>query len=86
MREPKLDADIRSIEQVVVQQAEAREHVTYFRTDGLLSPVSGYKAYIILENGMPLDVRSEDGIHLNRNGAEHLAGLLLAAFPVRKSK
>ncbi len=86
MRETKLDADIRAIEQIVVRQAEARERVTYFRTEGLLSPASGYKAYIILENGMPLDVRSEDGIHLNRNGAEHLAGLLLAAFPVQGSK
>lgn len=86
MRETKLDADIRAMEQIVVRQAEARERVTYFSTAVLLSPAAGYKAYIILENGMPLDVRSEDGIHLNRNGDEHLAGLLMAAFPVQDSR
>lgn len=81
MREDKLDADVRAMEQIVVQQAEARDRVTYFSTLDLLSPPGAYRAYIIQANGMPLDVRSEDGIHLNRNGAEYLAGLLLAAFP-----
>lgn len=81
MREEKLDGDVRAMEQIVEQQAAARERVTYFSTLDLLSPASGYKAYIIQENGMPLDVRSADGIHLNRNGAEYLAKLLLAKFP-----
>ena len=84
MREEKLDADVRAIEKIVIQQADARERVTVFSTLDLLSPASGYKAYIVQENGMPLDVRSADGIHLNRNGAEYLAERLLAAFPVTK--
>jgi hypothetical protein len=86
MREEKLDADVRAMEQIVVQQADARDRVTYFSTLDLLAPPGAYKAYITQANGMPLDVRSEDGIHLNRNGAEYLASLLLAAFPAKDLK
>jgi len=86
MREDKLDAEVRAMEKIVVQQADARDRVTYFSTLDLLSPPGAYKAYIIQDNGMPLDVRSEDGIHLNRNGAEYLAGLLQTAFPAKEFK
>lgn len=86
MREPSLEADVRGMETIIIQQAEARKSVTYFRTTGLLSPKDGYKAYIIQENGMPLDVRSEDGIHLSRSGAEYLAALLLKTFPVQDAQ
>lgn len=83
MREPKLEAEVRVMEQVILQEVETRKQVTYFHTTGRLSPKSEYKAYIILDSGMPLDVRSEDGIHLNRNGAEYLAALLLKTFPAK---
>jgi len=83
MREAKLETDVRAMEQIIERQAEARKAVTYFKTTGLMSPAAAYKAYIIQANGMPLDVRAEDGIHLNRNGSEYLAGLLLSAFPAR---
>lgn len=82
MREPKLNADVQVLERIVIQQANTREKVDYFSSAGLLSPDAGYKAYIILTNGMPLDVRAEDGIHLNRDGAEYLARLLLEKFKI----
>ena len=80
MREKKLDADVRVMERIVSQQAATRGQVAFFPVAGLLSPPGDYKAYIILDSGMPLDVRADDGIHLNRNGAEHLAHLLLEKF------
>ncbi len=82
MREAKLDSDVRVMEQIIKQQADARPGVTYYPTTGLLSVPGEYKAYIIQANGMPLDVRAEDGIHLNRNGAEYLADILLKAYPL----
>lgn len=81
MREDKLDADVRTMETIVRQQIDAREGVTFFSTVELLSPASGYKAYIKQDNGMPLDVRSADGIHLNRNGAKYLAERLFKKYP-----
>lgn len=86
MREQKLDADVRVMEKIVLKQAEARVQVAFFPVAGLLSPPGEYKAYIILDSGMPLDIRAEDGIHLNRNGAEHLAHLLLEKFLPLDSK
>lgn len=81
MREASMDADIRAIEKIVVQQADARDRVEFYSTYARLSPSDGYKAYIKKPNGMPLDVRSADGIHLNRNGSEYLAEMLLEAYP-----
>jgi hypothetical protein len=86
MREDKLDADVRSMEAIVMKQVDAREDVTFFSTFELLSPADGYKAYIKQDNGMPLDVRSPDGIHLNRNGAEFLAKQLFDKFPASALK
>jgi hypothetical protein len=31
-----------------------------------------YSPYIIKKSGMPLNVRADDGIHFNRNGAKFL--------------
>ncbi len=80
MREAKLNADVRAIENIVLQQVQAREKVVFFETQTLFSSGDSYRAYIILDNGMPLEVRAGDGIHLNRHGADYLARVLSERF------
>jgi hypothetical protein len=77
MREKGLDADTRVISKIVSQQAAAREAVDFFSSYRMFSKKGAYSAYIIQSSGMPLDVRSSDGIHLNRKGAELLAGVVM---------
>ncbi len=76
MREKGMDADAITISKIVSQQADARPNVRFFPTYKLFSKKGSYSAYIIQPSGMPLDVRSSDGIHLNRKGAEWLAELV----------
>ena len=78
MRESRLDTDVQSINKIV-QQEVARRKQNFFETRLLLSKTSdgAYSAYVFQPNGMPLHVRLEDGIHLNRKGAEWLADRLI---------
>ena len=80
MRESALDADVKGIN-ALVRQAVTQHGQTFFETRLMLSktPDGAYSAYVIQANGMPLHVRSEDGIHLNRKGADWLADRLLPA-------
>lgn len=80
MREERLEADVRSMERMIVRQIDARDKAFFYSVTSLFASPNGYRAYIIQPNGMPLDVRSADGIHLNRNGAEILAEQLLEKF------
>jgi len=80
MREGDLDADARDISRVLEQQAAARPHVRFIPIYSLFSKKGAYSAYIIKDSGMPLDVRAADGIHLNVNGAEFLAGIVMATL------
>ena len=84
MREADLNEDVTRMTRIASQQAEARPAVTYFPTKPIFCPGDGsYSSYITLPNGMPLEVRAEDGIHLSRQGAEHLASILLEQFFAR---
>lgn len=78
MREKGLDDDVKVISRIVDQQALARPSVEFLSTYKMFSKKGNYSAYIIQKSGMPLDVRSIDGIHLNSNGAELLAGTVTA--------
>ncbi len=81
MRDENLSQDVAAMGRLIAQQAEAREGVVYFPTIEIFCPDGdGYKSYITQENGMPLDVRSSDGIHLSRKGAEHLSQILVQTF------
>lgn len=81
MREPDLNRDVTQMSRIVAQQAEARPSVVYFSTKPIFCQEDGsYSSYVTLPNGMPLEARAEDGIHLSRQGAEHLAGILAAEF------
>ena len=78
MRESKLDADVKVISRIVDQQALARPNVDFISTYKMFSKKGAYSAYIIQKSGMPLDVRSSDGIHLNTNGAALLTRTVTA--------
>ncbi len=77
MREEDLNASVKVISRVVEQQVVARPKVQFVSTYRRFSKKGEYSATIMQESGMPLDVRAADGIHLNRNGAELLAKLLI---------
>ena len=83
MRESDLDRDVVLMTRIASQQAEARSAVTYFSTRPIFCGGGSYSANITLPNGMPLEVRAADGIHLSRPGAEHLAAILLEEFFAR---
>lgn len=72
MREKKLDRDARLINRIIKQQASARPAVKFVPTYSMFSKNNKYSPYIIKKGGMPLDVRADDGIHFNRNGAKYL--------------
>lgn len=74
MRDARLQEDVGMINQLVRAEAARRLGVTFQETRSLLSRTVGqYSPYVIQANGMPLDIRSGDGIHLNRQGADLLA-------------
>jgi hypothetical protein len=78
MREERLQLDVTVINDVVKSEAEKRDEVTFQTSRGILSRKAGeYSPYIIQPNGMPLDIRSNDGVHLNRKGADHLVQALI---------
>lgn len=80
MRDAKLQADTRAINAAVKAALDGREDTDYFDCVPLLSPKPGtYSAYIFRKDtGMPLHVRSGDGTHLNRDGADLLAKEVVA--------
>jgi len=81
MREAQLNQDVIWMSRIVAQQAESREAVIYYPTKPIFCAGDGsYSSYLSLPNGMPLEVRASDGIHLNRQGAEHLAAILEKEF------
>ena len=83
MREAALDADIRGINAIVYRQAAARPRVHFIETYERFSRNGAFSPYIILDNGMPLNIRARDGIHLSRPGSDHLAGILIDELNAR---
>jgi hypothetical protein len=86
MREKKLDADAKVISRIMMQQAAARPNVEFVSTYRMFSKDGKYSAYIIKKGGMPLDVRADDGIHFNRNGARYLSERVLPVITGNKKK
>lgn len=80
MRDKNIDSDVKTINSVVKHEADARPGVTFFETHQRFSKKGEYSDYIIMPTGMPLEVRAADGIHFNRDGAKHLADLIIAEF------
>lgn len=79
MREARLQNDVNTINRLVREEANKRQNVTFQESRSLLSRTPGeYSPYIIQANGMPLDIRAGDGIHLNRRGADFLAEQMIA--------
>jgi hypothetical protein len=78
MRDSKLDADVKKINEVVLAAANTHPEVSFEPTYDMFSKKGAYSAYIIQSTGIPLDVRESDGTHLNRQGAEMLAKTLVA--------
>ncbi len=79
VRDTHLQQDIESINQLIRTEAAARPQVTFQETRSVLSRTPGtYTAYVIQANGMPLNIRDRDGIHLNRAGADLLVTEMLA--------
>lgn len=78
MRDEALQRDVTLINRLVEAEAAKRSQVTFQEIRSLLSRSPGtFSPYIIQDNGMPLDIRAGDGIHLNRRGADLLAEHLI---------
>lgn len=80
MRDEKLDELINVINGIQRKAASERDGVIFFGSAELLSKGDGkYSAYVIQKDGMPLRVRSSDGLHLNVAGADLLAAVVVPA-------
>jgi len=78
MRDARLQEDVTSMNAIVQAEANKRTAVTYQTSREILSRKPGeYSPYVVQPNGMPLDIRANDGIHLNRSGADHLTKALV---------
>ena len=86
MREPAVQAHAERVNAIVRAEAARRAGAEFFETRPILSRKPGvYSAYIVQANGMPLEVRSRDGIHLNRSGADLLAEQLLSRLKMPRA-
>lgn len=78
MREAKISDDVNLINKIVKAEADKRPNVEFFPTRGLLSRQPGtYSPYVIGRDGMPLQIRDADGVHLNRAGADRMAEAMI---------
>ncbi len=67
------------ITELIEQQAGSRYEVTYIDTFPLFSDENGnYSSVLPDDDGVPVQVRWEDGVHFTRQGAQRLADHLLA--------
>ncbi len=74
MRDNRLQRDVQAINDIFRMEADSRPQVQFKNVRHILSRSPGsYSPYIIQDNGMPLDIRAGDGIHLNRQGADFLS-------------
>lgn len=79
MRDPKTQNDVLQINAIFKQEAAARPGVAFVPCKQLLSRKPGtYSSYIMQSSGMPLTVRYDDGVHLNRAGADLLGNFIVA--------
>ncbi len=78
MRDATLQTDVQHINKRIATACATRPAASFQPVRSLLSRTPGtYSPYILQPNGMPLDIRAGDGIHLNRQGADLLAAELV---------
>ena len=79
---PRYETRYKMINQIVREEAEKRAgKVIYVDTAALLAgPDGGYSDYVTRLDGSVVRVRSADGIHFERAGADRIANAVLAAF------
>lgn len=77
MRNPEMQKEVQLINDLVRAESGKRERVEFISTRKILARHPGkFSPYIIGPNGMPVQVRDADGVHLNRTGADLLADYL----------
>lgn len=80
MKDARSDAHASLVNGIVQARAAARQadRVAFVDISGTYALDGKYSSFILLPpNSQVLEVRSEDGIHFNRSGADHLATLIL---------
>lgn len=73
MRDDKLQADVATVRDIQAKEAKVRKEVTVLPVRPMLSPTPGKYTQFLIENGIPVAVRAEDGAHLNLAGAKYIA-------------
>lgn len=79
VRKDELQKDLMRINDIIIAAAKKNSEVEFIDTTEMFSIKKGQFSPYILDKktGMPVHVRSSDGVHLNREGAEMLAGVVL---------
>ncbi len=74
MRDTAVQEHADRVNAIFRAETKRREGARFVETRAWLSREPGrFSPYILQKNGMPLEVRSRDGIHLNRAGADLMA-------------
>jgi uncharacterized protein len=78
MEDPELNAGMELVNTIVESEADKRDDVSYVDTSTLFSaPGGGFTPTLTGESGESVQVRLEDGIHLNVEGSEILGRAIL---------
>jgi len=79
VRKEDLQQDLKTINAIIEQEANESSKVEFIDTREMFSMKKGeFSPYILnKKTGMPVHVRSSDGVHLNRKGADMLADVVL---------
>lgn len=84
MRDAGFDARMDVLNTIYEAEAATREAVTYVDSQELFASADGgYAPYLPDDDGTPILMRQQDGIHLSRAGGERLATVVLAPLAER---
>jgi len=81
MRDESVTRDVEFINEIIKAEAEKRDQVIFFPTNPILTRRQGrYAPVMIGQDGRPVKVRDDDGVHLSRAGADRVAEAFLEAI------
>ena len=73
VRDDKLQGDVAVVRAIQAKEVKLRGEVTLLPVRQMLSMTPGKYTQFLIDGGVPVDVRAEDGAHLNAKGAKYVA-------------
>ena len=83
MRAPDFDQKMQLLNDIYRERAPAHEGVQFVDTRRLFSRDGAYSPYLNDDDGQPVLMRQQDGVHLTRAGGERLTDVVIAKITQR---